>query len=227
MKPNIRAMLACYFVAGSQDFQGTPDERAAKLLDVLAQALAGGITCFQFRDKGAGSLAHQPKQRQALAERCRDLCRRHQVPFFIDDDLDLALAVGADGIHVGQEDTPPAEIRRRAGQSLIIGLSTHTLAQLAQAEADAEADYCGLGPVFPTASKEKHRPPVGLDFVREARAAGITLPIVMIGGIREEHIPILAANGADGAAVISAITQADDVAETVKRLKAAALGEAQ
>ncbi|QEY23344.1 thiamine phosphate synthase [Neisseria animalis] len=219
---DIRNILKCYFVAGSQDCDRPSANRADNLLSVLEQALQGGITCFQFRDKGKNSLADFPEQQRALAAQCRELCRRYGVPFFVDDDLDLAVALNADGIHVGQEDISPAEIKRKISKPMIIGLSAHNLQQLSQAQAEGVADYCGLGPVFPTLSKEKHQAPTGMECIGEARKAGITIPVVMIGGIKQEHIKPLIAQGADGVAVISAITQADDAKQAAAALKQAA-----
>lgn len=215
---NIREMLSVYFVAGSQDFSHLDGDNAENLLNILEQALQAGITCYQFRDKGKNSLENEPEKQRELAIKCRDLCRKYAVPFFIDDNLQMALELDADGIHVGQTDMSPSEIRQLTDKPLLIGLSNNTLEEILSADKMPEVDYCGLGPVFPTNSKEKHNPAIGMAFVKQVREAGVTKPIVSIGGITAQHAPILRQNGADGVAVISAITRADDIAVAVRQL---------
>ena len=124
---NIQEILLLYFVAGTQDCRHLGDNPADNLLSVLKQALEGGITCFQFRDKGKFSLENSPTEQRALAIKCRDLCRRYNVPFIVDDNVDLALEIEADGIHVGQSDTPVKTIRARTHKPLIIGWSVNRL----------------------------------------------------------------------------------------------------
>ncbi|UKH13548.1 thiamine phosphate synthase [Actinobacillus pleuropneumoniae serovar 6 str. Femo] len=145
-------------------------------------------------------------------------CRLYNVPFIVDDNVALAIEIDADGVHVGQKDMSPIMIRQMTDKPLIIGLSNNTLEDLWRSEQMIEVDYCGLGPVFPTNSKEKHNPPIGLDFVKKAREAGIRKPIVSIGGVKAEHVATLKQNGADGVAVITAISLASDVSQAVKRL---------
>ncbi|WGE34500.1 thiamine phosphate synthase [Actinobacillus genomosp. 1] len=215
---DIRQMLRLYFIAGTQDCPNPTEDRTRNLLLVLEQALQAGITCFQFRDKGKNSLEDQPQAQKALAIQCRDLCRQYKVPFIVDDNVALAIEIDADGVHVGQKDMSPIMIRQMTDKPLIIGLSNNTLEDLWRSEQMIEIDYCGLGPVFPTNSKEKHNPPIGLDFVKKAREAGIRKPIVSIGGVKAEHVATLKQNGADGVAVITAISLASDVSQAVKRL---------
>ena len=215
---DIRQMLKLYFIAGTQDCPNPSEDRTQNLLLILEQALQAGITCFQFRDKGKNSLEEQPNAQKALAIQCRDLCRRYEVPFIVDDNVALAIEIDADGVHVGQKDMSPIMIRQMTDKPLIIGLSNNTLEDLWRSEQMIEVDYCGLGPVFPTNSKEKHNPPIGLDFVKKARDAGIRKPIVSIGGVKAEHVATLKQNGADGVAVITAISLASDVPKAVKLL---------
>ncbi|WP_150539656.1 thiamine phosphate synthase [Actinobacillus vicugnae] len=216
---DVRQMLKLYFIAGTQDCPNPTADRIQNLLLILEQALQAGITCFQFRDKGKNSLEEQPESQKNLAIQCRDLCRRYQVPFIVDDNVALAIEIGADGVHVGQQDMSPIMIRQITNQPLIIGLSNNTLEDLWRSEQIIEVDYCGVGPVFPTNSKANHNPSIGLDFIKKAREAGIRKPIVAIGGIKEEHIVTLKENGADGVAVISAISLASDVSRAVKALQ--------
>ncbi|UKH18103.1 thiamine phosphate synthase [Actinobacillus pleuropneumoniae] len=215
---DIRQMLQLYFIAGTQDCPNPTEDRSQNLLLILEQALQAGITCFQFRDKSKNSLEDQPNAQKALAIQCRDLCRLYNVPFIVDDNVALAIEIDADGVHVGQKDMSPIMIRQVTDKPLIIGLSNNTLEDLWRSEQMIEVDYCGLGPVFPTNSKEKHNPPIGLDFVKKAREAGIRKPIVSIGGVKAEHVATLKQNGADGVAVITAISLASDVSQAVKRL---------
>ena len=181
------------------------------MLSVLKQALEGGITCFQFRDKGKFSLENSPTEQRALAIKCRDLCRRYNVPFIVDDNVDLALEIEADGIHVGQSDTPVKTIRARSNKPLIIGWSINRLDEAKIGEGLSEIDYFGVGPIFPTQSKENPSPTLGMEFIQTLRNGGITKPLVAIGGVKREHVKTLRKYGADGVAVITAITQANNI----------------
>lgn len=216
---DIKTMLTLYFVAGSQDCRHLAGDRAQHLLRILQQALESGITCFQFRDKGFGSLEQDRAAQKQLALQCRDLCRRYRVPFIVNDDVELALAVAADGIHVGQSDMQAAQIRAQTDRTLIVGLSVNTLEQARRGAASADVDYLGVGPIFPTQSKADQKPAVGSEFIARLREQGITKPLVAIGGITQESAAQLAAFGADGIAVISAITRAQDVPAAVKALR--------
>lgn len=213
-----REILNLYFVAGSQDCQHLAGDAATHLLDILQHALQAGITCFQFRDKGQGSLQHDPLAQKQLAHACQQRCQRYQVPFIMNDQVELALELNADGIHVGQSDQSILEIRKRCPSHMILGLSVNTLAQ-AKLWNDVEAvDYFGVGPIFPTQSKSNHNPPVGLDFIQTLRQNQIDKPIVAIGSVKSQHVATLRQNGADGVAVISAITQASDIPASVAEL---------
>lgn len=148
------------------------------------------------------------------------LCRARQVPLIIDDRVDVAIASGADGVHVGQEDLDVADVRevvRRSGSAVgIVGVSTHDLAQV-RAALNSGADYLGFGPVFETASKSRHAPPVGIEglaaCVRES-----TRPVVAIGGIDEESAPAIVATGAHAVAVIGALARAADPLLVARKL---------
>ena len=209
---NIQEILPLYFVAGTQDCRHLGDNPTDNLLSVLKQALEGGITCFQFRDKGKFSLENSPDEQRALAIKCRDLCRQYNVPFIVDDNVDLALEIEADGIHVGQSDTPVKTIRAKTNKPLIIGWSINRLDE-------AKIDYFGVGPIFTTQSKENPSPTLGMEFIQTLRNEGITKPLVAIGGIKREHVKTLRKYGADGVAVIIAITQANDIKAVTLALK--------
>ena len=216
---NIQEILPLYFVAGTQDCRHLGDNPADNLLSVLKQALDGGITCFQFRDKGKFSLENSLDEQRSLAISCRDLCRQYDVPFIVDDNVDLALEIEADGIHVGQNDMSVKTIRAKTNKPLIIGWSINRLDEAKIGEEISEIDYFGVGPIFSTQSKENPSPTLGMEFIQTLRNGGITKPLVAIGGIKLEHVKILRKYGADGVAVITAITQANDIKAATLALK--------
>lgn len=177
-----------------------------KLLATAEAALAAGITMLQLRgDKQRWHKRNWYEAAQAL----KPLCAAAQVPFIINDQVDIALAVDADGVHVGQDDLPAAVVRRLLGQDKIIGLSTHTVAQV-QAADGALVDYIGMGPVFATRSKADAAAAIGLAGLA-AMVAAKRLPGVAIGGIGEREAAAVRAVNGDGIAVISAICAQDDV----------------
>ena len=216
---NIQEILPLYFVAGTQDCRHLGDNPADNLLSILKQALEGGITCFQCRDKGKFSLENSPDEQRSLAIKCKDLCRQYNVPFIVDDNVDLALEIEADGIHVGQNDTPVKTIRAKTNKPLIIGWSINRLDEAKIGEEMPEIDYFGVGPIFTTQSKEHSSPTLGMEFIQTLRNKGITKPLVAIGGIKLEHVKTLRKYGADGVAVITAITQANDIKVATQALK--------
>lgn len=217
----IKKALKVYFIAGTQDMPADSPDRVAALLAVLEQALSAGVTCFQLREKGAGA-EQCPEKIQHIAEACQRLCREYGVPFVINDDVALALSISADGIHVGQSDEPIEQVLAQCAGKLWVGLSTNTLAQAQEASKISGIDYCGVGPIFPTSSKADAQAVVGVELLREIREKGIDKPLVGIGGISEANAADVFAAGADGVAVISAITQSDQPAKSVASLLASA-----
>ena len=175
-----------------------------------AEALArGGAAIVQLRAKRA------PDRRLvALAEEARDGARRGGALFVMNDRPDVALMVGADGVHLGQDDLSPAEARRLLGPGAIVGRSTHSLAQLRSA-VDEPVDYVALGPIFATATKPDAEPVVGLEMLRAARAL-TALPLVAIGGIDLPRARDTVAAGATGLAVISALLDAPDLEQAAR-----------
>ncbi|KAA9004097.1 thiamine phosphate synthase [Paenibacillus spiritus] len=197
----IAPLLRVYFIMGSADTRGRPPA------DVLREAIAGGVTLFQFREKGAGALTGPPLLR--LARELRAICRASGVPFLVDDDVELALAVGADGVHVGQEDAPAAGLRQRLGPAAILGVSAHTPEEARRAAADG-ADYIGVGPIYPTGSKPDAKPACGPGLLSALRRYEPDLPMAAIGGLTAGNAAPALAAGADGLAVISAIAAAEN-----------------
>jgi thiamine-phosphate pyrophosphorylase len=180
-----------YWIADASLAGGRP-------LDVLArEALAAGLRVFQYRDKALSSRERYPVV-LALAAAAREA----GATFLINDDIDMALAVEADGVHLGQEDFPVATARKILGTKMIIGCSAHTIDQAKVAEADG-ADYLGVGPIFPSSTKMA-RPPLGCGPLREICAA-VRIPVYAIGGITVECCQEVLAAGAKGVAVASGL----------------------
>lgn len=180
---------------------------------VLKEAAAAGARLFQYRDKAAPM---REAYRQAL--RLREASAEAGACLIINDRCDLALAVEADGVHVGQDDLPCGHARRLMGAGRIVGVSTHRTADVEEA-IRAGADYVGFGPLFETGSKPDRVPLVGLDGLRDARTR-TSLPIFAIGGITAETAQAVRQAGADGIAVIGAVAKADDVGAMVRTLLA-------
>jgi thiamine-phosphate pyrophosphorylase len=169
----------------------------------LERALHGGVDIVQLRLKDAGE-----DSIVATARRYAAVCHAHGVPLILNDRPDLVAAAGADGAHVGQDDTPVAQARALVGPDRIVGLSTHSPAQIDAAAAEPEVDYIGVGPVHATPTKPG-RPAVGLDLVRYATAHAAT-PFFAIGGINAGNAADVRATGATRIAVVRAITDARD-----------------
>ncbi|MCG3088009.1 thiamine phosphate synthase [Sporosarcina cyprini] len=195
---------------------------ARQPLDVLEKALEGGITCFQLREKGPGAL--QGQEKLAFAQSCQHLCKQYGVPFFVNDDVELAIALEADGIHVGQEDEEARSVRRRIGDQMKLGVSVHT-AEEALAAHSAGATYVGMGPVYPTSTKLDAKPVSGTKMIATVASLIPELPIVGIGGITATNAAPVIHAGASGISVISAIASAEDPRQATVFLKEA-LGQA-
>lgn len=207
----IRKALGIYFICGTQDFDG--DEVVA--LKTIEAALRAGITMFQLREKGAGSLVGARKKAFALS--VQGLCKTYKVPFIVNDDMDLAEELDADGVHIGQNDDPIETVRKRFGHK-IIGLSIHDVAEYKISNVEL-ADYIGVGPIHGTQSKADAKSAIGYEGIEAVRQFAPQIPIVAIGGIVAADVAPLKAAGADGVSVISAITKAKDIAQAVKALK--------
>jgi thiamine-phosphate pyrophosphorylase len=187
--------------------------RGRDLEDVLDAVIAGGGRMVQLREKEWPSGRILP-----IAERLRDRCRHAAVTFVVNDRVDLALALDADGVHLGQDDLPPRAARPLLRRSMLLGLSTHSIGQARAATADG-ADYVAVGSMFPTASKPDFEL-VGPELVRNVRPH-VRVPLVGIGGITPENVGQVIQAGADGVAVISAVCAADDPAAATRRFLAA------
>jgi thiamine-phosphate pyrophosphorylase len=174
-------------------------------LEVAKAAIAGGATVIQLRDKQA-----EARDLYRAGLDIQAACRSRGVLFIMNDRLDLALAVDADGVHMGQEDLPTPVARRLLGQGKLLGVSAENGAQAAQAERDG-ADYVAIGPIYEArGSKGDAGPPVGPQAIAEVRRH-TRLPVVAIGGIKAHHVPEVLNAGASGIAVISAVVGAPDI----------------
>lgn len=182
------------------------------LAEAAELALRGGVTCLQLREKTLDGAAFLQEAVELAA-----LCRRYGVPLIINDNVDIALRSGADGVHIGQRDADAAATRRRIGPDKILGVSAHTVEQARRAVRDG-ADYLGAGAVFPTGTK----PDAGAVTLETLRAIGdaVPVPVVAIGGVTLERIDSLAGVGISGVAVVSAVFAAPDIERAAAALRA-------
>ena len=194
--------VAVYPVSCERLSNGHSDE------SVLEAVIAGGAKIIQLRDKYATR-----KDLQKKAERFRELTRAHGVLLIINDHIDLAITVDADGVHLGQKDGSISQARMRIRDKLL-GVSTHSLRQARQAETDG-ADYINIGPIFSTRTKSSPMTPMGIEMI-EAIRAQLRIPFTVMGGIHEHNIDLVLSAGAKKIAMITAITQAVDITNTVR-----------
>ncbi|GHP41476.1 thiamine phosphate synthase [Helicobacter pylori] len=209
--------LKLMFVAGSQDFyhiKGGKNDRINALLDALELALQSKITAFQFRQKGDLAL-QDPIEIKQLALECQKRCQKYGTPFIVNDEVQLALELKADGVHVGQEDMAIEEVMTLCKKHQFIGLSVNTLEQALKAHHLDGVAYLGVGPIFPTQSK-KDKQVVGVELLKKIKDSGVKKPLIAIGGITMHNASKLREYG--GIAVISTITQAKNKALAVGKL---------
>lgn len=187
---------------------------ARTLAEAVEQALRGGVTFVQLREKGAS-----PLSRAALLQEAKTIqaiCRQYRVPFVIDDDVELAMEIDADGVHVGQKDRRADEVRQQIGPDKILGVSARTVEEALLAQSRG-ADYLGAGAAFSTSSKDDARR-ITPETLR-AVCAAVDIPVVAIGGITKGNAGQLAGTGIAGCAAISAIFAQEDVCRAAEELK--------
>ncbi len=186
------------------------------LYEQVEAALKGGVTCVQLREKELDETAFLQEAKDICA-----LCRRYGVPFIVNDNVDVAIACQAAGIHVGQEDMAAGKVRRRVGDAMLLGVSVHTVEEARRAVRDG-ADYLGLGAVFPTSTK------TDVDQMTNETLRSICdavdVPVVAIGGINRGNLLKLSGSGVDGVALVSAIFSAEDIEDTCRKLRLLAEG---
>ncbi len=181
------------------------------LYQQVEAALKGGVTCLQLREK---DLKYQDFLNQA--KRIKPLCQQYDVPLIINDNIEVALACNADGVHIGQTDMSAKQVRKMLGSDKIIGVSAKTVEQACRAQAEG-ADYLGVGAFFGTSTKDDAAL-IDRAVARQICQA-VSLPVVAIGGITLQNIDQLSGNGIAGAAIISAIFSADDITLTCQQLR--------
>lgn len=197
--------LTLYLVTDS----GYYDEK--RFLDMVDKACRGGVTLLQLREKQRGG-----REYLRLAQAVKEITDSHQVPLIIDDRVDVALACGAAGVHVGQSDLPVWAARKLMGPDAIVGATAKTVPQAKEAW-EQGADYLGVGALFPTETKV-NTVLTPIETLRDIVAA-VPIGIVGIGGLDETNVDILSGSGAQGAAVVRAIVKADDPEEAARRLR--------
>lgn len=182
------------------------------LTEQVEEALKGGVTCVQLREKHL----NDPDFLQEAKDICA-LCREYGVPFIVNDNVEVAIACKADGVHVGQEDMEAGRVRKLIGEDMILGVSAHTVEEARKAVENG-ADYLGLGSVFPTNTKSD------VDVMQretlQAICSAVDVPIVAIGGINRDNLSSLKGSGVDGVALVSAIFSAENIEEACRELKA-------
>lgn len=185
-------------------------------LEVAQGAIAGGATVLQLRAKEMDA-----RRLYQTALRLREMTREAGVVFIVNDRVDVALAVDADGVHVGQQDLPASVVRRLVGPDKIVGLTATNVEEALEAEREGAADYLGVGPIFtfPTVIKPDASPPIGLEGLR-AIVQAVSLPVVAIGGVEHPNVKDVIQAGAVGVAVVHAVAWAEDVAEAARRMLA-------
>lgn len=181
-------------------------------LQQVESALRGGITCLQLREKQLPEAVFLKEAQEVQA-----LCRSYGVPLIINDNVTVALACGADGVHVGQQDLSARQVRAAVGNQMILGVSAQTVQQALTAQA-AGANYLGVGAVFSTSTKLDAKPLPRQTLEEICRA--VSIPVVAIGGITRENLPSLSGTGVAGVALVSAIFSAEDICQTCRELKA-------
>ena len=182
-----------------------------KLSDIVKESLDGGVTFVQLREKEL-----EEDKFLEEAKELKELCKEYKVPFVINDNVDIAIAMDADGVHVGQSDMEAGNVRAKLGPDKIIGVSAQTVEQAVLAQ-QRGADYLGVGAVFPTGSKDD-----AVEVSHETLKAiceAVSIPVIAIGGISSENVKELAGSGIVGIAVISAIYAAKDIKKAAEELK--------
>lgn len=177
--------------------------RGRSTLEIVQAAVRGGVTCVQLREKNCSA-----REFIAEATAIQSFLKEHGIPLIINDRLDIAQAIQADGVHLGQNDIPLKMARAIVKDSMLIGISAESLQDAVEAERDG-ADYIGVSPIYTTATKSDTAPALGLEGLREIRKA-VRIPLVGIGGLNRSNAAEVIGNGADGIAVVSAIVSADD-----------------
>lgn len=205
-------MLQVYLIGGTQDTHHDSYE----FLEKVEGAMQAGITAFQYREKDKSTMTADA--RLIMARRLVEMGKRYSVPIFIDDDVQMALRVGADGVHVGQSDENIQKVIDDVAGKLMIGYSCNTEEEIQAANRIGQIDYVGCGPVFATTSKADADPALGLDKLKELNTLS-KHPLVAIGGLTLNNMADVLKTGVSGLAMISMVLASDDVPTVVKQIK--------
>jgi thiamine-phosphate pyrophosphorylase len=181
--------------------------------DVVREILEAGVRVIQYREKDFSMLE---KYRECVS--IREMTSKHGATFIVNDDVDLALAVGADGVHVGQDDLPAEKVRELVGEDMLIGLSTHTPGQIDAAVGAGIVDYVGVGPLYGTAIKKVPMAAVGLGYL-DYVVQHHNIPFVAIGGIKEHNVAEVVSHGASCVCLVSDIVGAPDIGEKIRGIR--------
>ncbi len=181
-------------------------------IEIVKEMIAAGVKIIQYREKDK-----KMKDKYRECSVIREITKEAGVTFIVNDDIDLAMIVEADGVHIGQDDLPIAKVRELVGDQMIIGISTHCPAEAQQAVKDG-ADYIGVGPIFKTATKKDVCDPVGFDYL-EYVAKNIPIPFVAIGGIKINNISEVIKRGTECVAIITEITTAHNIPERINEIR--------
>lgn len=179
------------------------------LFSAVEEALKAGVRAVQLREKDLGV-----RELLDMAYMMRESTKRYEARLFINDRVDVALSVEADGVHLGQKSIPPSAVRKIAKNKFLIGVSTHSIKEAVEAEKGG-ADFITLGPIYKTPSKLKYGEPIGCDVLRKVKSK-VSIPVFAIGGIKEDKVKEVIEAGADGIALISGILGAKDISEKTK-----------
>ena len=202
MRTRKLADFGLYFITDSSLSKKSPFE------DAVA-AIKGGVKIAQYREK------YKPaKQMVEEAQQIRDVCKKNNVLFIVNDRIDIAIAVDADGVHLGQDDVPYEEARKIVGYEKIIGLSANSV-EMALKNQELGADYTSIGPIYPTKTKKDSKAPIGLEPIKQLKAQ-LKIPFVAIGGIKDSNIEEVLKAGARNIAMISAVITKENVESTVR-----------
>lgn len=185
--------------------------KGTTLYEQVKQALQGGVSTLQLREK---NLSDEEFLKEAME--IKELCKKYNVPLIINDNVDVAIKCGADGVHVGQEDMEASKVREKVGRDMIIGVSAHNVEEARRAVSNG-ADYLGVGAVFSTSTKDDVDV-LSKETLKEICLA-VKIPVVAIGGINQDNILELKGTGVDGVAVVSAIFSSENIVETCKKLR--------
>ncbi len=206
-----KEILTCYFIAGPQNF---PELSIEEAVEKIIEILEAGVSSYQFRDKG--TVYRSQNQRMATVLKLQEAAKDLHIPFIINDDLELACRIQANGVHLGQQDRAVAEAREKLGLQKYIGLSVRNKQELLAAQ-ESEADYLGIGPIYPTSSKSDAAEPLGEEQLSQLLRVN-EKAIIGIGGITVESLNPLSQMPLDGVAVISLLTRATNPQNIVRKI---------